>query len=187
MPRQIKAVLFDMDGVLVDVSGSYRRAVEETAAHFTGRDIEAGEVQRYKNRGGFNDDWKLTHALVADAGMNVPFSRVVEEFQRRYRGENWNGFIAEEPCLISDRTLERLRQGRMMGLVTGRPEAEARWTVDRFGWKRYFPLIVAMEKQDGRGKPDPYGLQYALSVFSAAGFAIRPEETVYIGDTIDDM
>ena len=185
---QLKALLFDMDGVLVDVSGSYRRAIEETVAHFTGRDLLPGTVQRYKNLGGFNDDWKLTHAIVTDTSMDVPFSRIVDEFQRRYRGENWDGFIAEEPPLISAQTLEKLcADNRIMGLVTGRPDAEARWTLDRLGWKRYFPLVVAKEKQEGRGKPDPFPLQHALAILDAAGHHIEPEEAVYIGDSVDDM
>ena len=186
---QLKAILFDMDGVLVDVSRSYRRAIEETVAHFTGRDLLPGTVQRYKNHGGFNDDWKLTHAIVTDTSMDVPFSRVVDEFQRRYRGEHWDGFIAEEPPMISSQTLERICAGgdRIMGLVTGRPDAEARWTLDRLGWKRYFPLVVAKEKQEGRGKPDPFPLQHALGVLDAVGRHVEPEEAVYIGDSVDDM
>lgn len=185
---QFKAILFDMDGVLVDVSRSYRRAIEETVAHFTGRDLLPGTVQRYKNLGGFNDDWKLTHAIITDTSMDVPFSRVVAEFQRRYRGESWDGFIAEELPLISARTLEQLCTGnRVMGVVTGRPDAEVRWTIEHLGWKRYFPLVVAKEKQEGRGKPDPFPLQHALGILSAVGRHIEPGETVYIGDTVDDM
>lgn len=183
----IKAVLFDMDGVLVDVSRSYRRAIEETATHFTGRDISAGTVQRYKNLGGFNDDWKLTHALIHDTGIQVPMSRVIAEFQRRYRGDNWDGFIAEEPALVESTTLDRLASGRIFGVVTGRPEAEARWTLQRFGWDARFPLVVAREQQDGRSKPDPFPLQRALSLLNAAGLNVQPHEAVYVGDTVDDM
>ncbi len=182
-----KALLFDMDGVLVDVSRSYRRAIEETVMHFTGRKIHANTVQRYKNLGGFNDDWKLTHAIITDSGMEVSISRVIEEFQRRYQGENWDGFIAEEPPLIKTRTLDRLAQGHILGIVTGRPEAEARWTLDRMGWKKYFPLLVAKEKQERRGKPDPFPLQHALGILDAAGLNVRPDEAAYIGDSVDDM
>ena len=185
---QLKAILFDMDGVLVDVSKSYRRAIEETAAHFTGRDIVSGTVQRYKNLGGFNDDWKLTHAIIHATGIQVPFSRVVDEFQRRYRGDNWNGFIAEEPPLVPDTILNTLcGNGRIAGIVTGRPEAEAMWTINRFGWKKYFPLVVAREKHEGRTKPDPFPLQRALAILAAAGLTVQPEEAVYVGDTVDDV
>lgn len=187
-PVELKAILFDMDGVLVDVSRSYRRAIEETVMHFTGRKIQSNTVQRYKNLGGFNDDWKLTHAIITDSGMEVPLARVIDEFQRRYRGENWDGFIAEEPPLIKTRTLEKLAHGgRILGIVTGRPEAEARWTIDRLGWKRYFPLLVAKEKHERRGKPDPFPLQHALGILDAAGLNVKPESTLYVGDSVDDM
>lgn len=190
MPQnvQLQALLFDMDGVLIDVSRSYRRAIEETVEHFTGRKIGPNTIQRYKNYGGFNDDWKLTHAIITDTAMEVPLSRVVEEFQRRYRGDNWDGFIAEEQPLIAETTLQALCTGnRVMGIVTGRPEEEAKWTLDHLGWKTYFPLVVGKEKQGNRTKPDPFPLNHSLSMLAAAGRSIQPDETVYIGDSVDDM
>ncbi len=60
----LRLVLFDMDGVLVDVSRSYRRAIRETVRHFTGAYPEATAAQRLKDQGGFHDDWELTHALI---------------------------------------------------------------------------------------------------------------------------
>ncbi len=181
-------VLFDMDGVLVDASRSYRRAIEETVMHFTGRRISVRTVQRYKNRGGFNDDWALTHAILSDSGMEVSQLRVTAEFQRRYRGEQWNGFINDEPPLIATRTLDQLRQrGIILGIVTGRPAAEARWTLGRLSWMSYFPLLVAREQYGRRGKPDPFPLLHALGVIQAAGHDIRPTQVIYIGDSVDDM
>lgn len=177
-----------MDGVMVDVSRSYRRAIEETVSHFTGREIESGTIQRYKNLGGFNDDWKLTHAIVSDAGIQVSLGRVIEEFQKRYRGDNWDGFIAEEEPLINLRTLEQLNtESRVLGIVTGRPGLEADWTIERLGWKRYFPLIIPKEKQEGREKPDPYPLLRALAILDAAGRKIDPTASLYVGDAVDDM
>jgi HAD superfamily phosphatase len=181
-------IIFDMDGVLVDVSGSFRRAVIETAAALSGRTVTAAEVQAYKDRGGFNNDWVLTHALVTEAGAEVPYDEVVDAFNARYRGADWDGLIATEPPLIRTETLARLAADGELGLVTGRQEPEARWTLERFGWDRFFPVVVGMEAQAGREKPDPYGLELALRELGArSGATIEPGASVYAGDTVDDM
>lgn len=189
MPQQIQldAFLFDMDGVLVDVSRSYRRAIEETVEHFTGRKIGENAIQRYKNYGGFEDDWKLTHAIITDTAMEVPISRVIQEFQDRYRGDDWDGFITEEPPLIDDRTLEELNRDHLLGIVTGRPEEEAEWTLDHQGWMDYFPLLVGKEKQRDRQKPDPFPLEHSLTMLAAAGCDLDPDDVAYVGDSVDDV
>ena len=49
-----------MDGVLVDVTETYRETIAQTVKHFTGVDVTREQIQDYKNQGGWNDDWKLT-------------------------------------------------------------------------------------------------------------------------------
>jgi len=184
----LSLVLFDMAGVLVNVSGSYRRPIEETVYFFTGKDVTPYMIQRYKNRGGFNDDWVLTHEIVGDFGMEVTIDRIVNEFQRRYRGNDWDGFIMEESPIIQTATLQELKdQGHVLGIVTGRPRDEANWALDRFGWRKFFSLLVPQEKQDDRKKPDPFPLLYALGIVRGAGLPVHAEDSVYIGDSVDDM
>ena len=71
---QIDALLFDIDGVLLDVSKSFRVAITQTTQHFavhtlnlenTGELLLPEEVELFKFAGGFNDDWDLTNAAVA--------------------------------------------------------------------------------------------------------------------------
>lgn len=183
----LHALLFDLDGVLVDVSRSYLSAIEETVEHFTGRQVLPNMIERYKETGGFDDDWKLTHAIVTDTGMSIPFRQVMNEFQRRYRGEYWSGFIADEPPLVSGETLDLLSTDRVLGIVTTRPQDEALWTLTNFDWKRYFPLVVAREKHEGRFKPDPFALQHARAILDAAGRPVAAHECAYISDTVDGM
>jgi len=69
----IDAVIFDMDGVLLDISQSIR-VVNCLAVPFYLRTVlgwpapddllTSADIELYKNAGGFNDDWDLTYALV---------------------------------------------------------------------------------------------------------------------------
>ncbi|MFB6344843.1 MAG: TIGR01548 family HAD-type hydrolase [bacterium] len=59
---QVDTIIFDLDGVLVDVSGSYRRAVKESVEIVYGQSFKEDLIQRYKDLGGFNNDWKVTYA-----------------------------------------------------------------------------------------------------------------------------
>ncbi|MEF8887510.1 MAG: TIGR01548 family HAD-type hydrolase [Haloarculaceae archaeon] len=58
----VDAVVLDVDGVLVDVADSYRRAIVESVDRVYGDTIAKEDVQAFKNAGGFNNDWELTYA-----------------------------------------------------------------------------------------------------------------------------
>jgi HAD superfamily hydrolase (TIGR01548 family) len=59
---QADAVVLDIDGVLVDVADSYRRAIVESVERVHGDTIEKAAIQSFKEAGGFNNDWELTYA-----------------------------------------------------------------------------------------------------------------------------
>ncbi|WP_018256609.1 TIGR01548 family HAD-type hydrolase [Halomicrobium katesii] len=58
----VDAVVLDIDGVLVDVADSYRRAIVESIERLYGETIDRSAIQSFKDAGGFNNDWELTHA-----------------------------------------------------------------------------------------------------------------------------
>ena len=74
-------LVFDMDGVLVDVSESYRETIQQTVAHFTGSRVTREAIQEWKNRGGWNDDWALSTAMIRAAGVDADYDAVVKHFQ----------------------------------------------------------------------------------------------------------
>lgn len=61
---QVDAVVLDIDGVLIETSASYDRAIVETVSTITGSSIERQSIQAIKDAGGFNNDWDATEALV---------------------------------------------------------------------------------------------------------------------------
>jgi HAD superfamily hydrolase (TIGR01548 family) len=178
---QARAVLFDMDGVLVDVSDSYRLAIKNTAEQFLGQEVSLSEIEAYRNRGGFNNDWDLTAALIASRGQEVSREQVIEAFQRHYLGESFDGLIRNEEWLLRRDLLEQLNRGYALGIVTGRPRAEAEYTLDHFQVRDLFDVVVALEDcPQGKEKPDPYGIELAMK-------SLGVRSAVYVGDTIDDL
>ena len=60
-----KLVIFDVDGVLVDVHGSFHKSIIDTIHCFTGQRVTYAEIHDWKNRSGYNDDWRLTTDWIA--------------------------------------------------------------------------------------------------------------------------
>jgi HAD superfamily hydrolase (TIGR01548 family) len=73
---QVDAVVLDIDGVVVDVADSYRRAIVESIERVHGDTIEKTAIQSFKDAGGFNNDWELSYAaalfvLVRREGLDL--------------------------------------------------------------------------------------------------------------------
>jgi HAD superfamily phosphatase len=171
-------LIFDMDGVLVDVTESYRETIAQTVRHFTGVSLTREQIQEYKNQGGWNDDWKLTHHLIGIAGKDVPFETARDYFQSIFLGNGEGGLILREHWVARPGLLEALSRQFEFAVFTGRPKAEAELTLNRFGAGVVFHPVIGME-QVRHHKPHPEGLQLILQE--------NPGRKVYyIGDTVDD-
>ncbi len=216
-------IAFDMDGVLADVSRSYRAVVRETARRFfrpapRWRELPASlfslaELALLKQGGGLNNDWDLTYRVIELLMVPLgpvlpdrhrdpwerfrrtmgrldlapllrflarsreplrdlarrprpanPFLRglcrgevgggnlVKQIFQevylgaarfratyglppRAYRGK---GFLERERLLAPPALLRSLASRHLLGIATGRPEAEAGYFLDRFALRPLF-------------------------------------------------
>ena len=233
---QVDAVVLDIDGVLVDVAASYRRAIIESVEHVYGDSIERPDIQRFKNAGGFNNDWELTDAAAlfvlatreADVGDAAAFTdaiadngggldgaktvvrtwldraasqRVFESwdadelrdvFQTLYLGDELYreleggqpafeapGYINDEPVLVTPETLDTLQARYAVGVVTGRPAAEADIAMERVGLDLPADHRFTMDDWEA-GKPDPYALVTLAERFDA-------DRIAFAGDTLDDV
>lgn len=170
-------IVFDMDGVLVDVTASYRAAIQATVHHFMGDTPTPHEIQEWKNRGGFNDDWHLSHQMIEARGGTTSHPEVVEYFQKIFHGDGTNGLILRERWLAGNGLLERLAKTHMLGIFTGRLHWEAKLTLDRFTRVNFAGIVGADDVT--RPKPHPEGLQRLIS-------SIEHRRGWYVGDTVDD-
>lgn len=170
-------IVFDMDGVLVDVSESYRAAIQATVLHFTGTEPTNDEVQIWKNRGGWNDDWKLSHRMVQELGEEVAFEEVVTRFQQIFLGDSNDGLILRERWLAAEGLFDRLAANHTLAIFTGRFRWEAHLTLDRFG-KGIFDPVVGLDDVSN-SKPHPEGLHKIRAT-------VPHTKAWYLGDTVDD-
>ena len=171
-------LVFDMDGVLVEVTESYREAIRETVRHFTGETVSHDLIQDFKNAGGWNNDWLLSHRVITDRGVQVEYVDVVEYFNQIFFGENGDGLIRYENWIPKAGLLERLAERANLAIFTGRAKFEADATLKRYAGKIHFhPLIT--DESVTNPKPAPDGLYLIMQVY--------PEKTIwYLGDTVDD-
>ena len=236
------AVVLDIDGVVVDVEDSYRRAIVESIDHVYGRTIAHEDIQLFKNAGGFNNDWELTYAAalfllateegygrsleafteaIADHGGGLEAAeRAVREeigaratervknrwepqrlrdvFQQLYLGEelyraledgepdadavfeqHTAGFIHDEPLLLEPETRDHLTEIYDVGILTGRPAAEASIALERADLEVPADHRFTMDDWE-EGKPHPRALLTLADRFDA-------ERIVFVGDTLDDV
>lgn len=277
-----KLIVFDMDGVLIDVSRSYRETVRQTARLFFKMAPSSErlpeplfpltDLAAVKQSGGLNNDWDLScrvisllfnviekppvyerkdpwdryretiskcrvgalseflkstptplSALLGKVGKtqnafikglytgDVGSGNIIKQiFQEVYLGKDLfeatyglapqfyldEGFNHREQLLIDKPILEELAANHIVAIATGRPRAEAHYPLDRFGIRKYFTRIMALEdcleeearrqetatKKVSLSKPDPFMLD-AIAEGQKNLFA----ESYYIGDMPDDM
>ena len=171
-------VIFDMDGVLVDVHGSFHRSILATVHHFTGQRVPRTEIHRWKNRSGYNDDWRLTTDWICSLGRKVGYAEVKAQFHKFYWGENGDGFVTSERWLLPRATLRKLSRRAELGIFTGRTRQELAPTLERFSVRGCFRRIVTTDDVR-RSKPHPEGLLRILD-------GRDPATAVYLGDNVDD-
>ncbi|HLY20046.1 MAG TPA: HAD-IA family hydrolase [Bryobacteraceae bacterium] len=171
-------IVFDMDGVLVDVTESYRETIVRTVEHFTGAEITPAEIQDFKNQGGWNDDWKLSHHLIGRQGVRAEYQAVVDYFQGLFHGNGQDGLILRERWIAGDGLFDRLGAQFDFAIFTGRMRWEAGVTLQRFAPALRFDPIIGMEEVKAH-KPAPEGL---IKIAAGAG----GRKLWYVGDTVDD-
>jgi HAD superfamily phosphatase len=193
-------VIFDIDGVVRDVAGSYRRAIADTVEHFTAGQFRPRpeDIDDLKAEGCWNNDWEASQELIRRSilaqGQPEPmldFQQIVDFFQSKYRGIDFSGYIQQEPLLMSHSYLEDLHQGGIgWGFFSGATRGSANYVLERrLGLRE--PVLVAME--DAPGKPDPTGLFTAISQLAerysfTADLSITLNFPIcYVGDTVADM
>lgn len=162
----LQAVLFDMDGTLVDTERLWWEAVEEVA----GRPLTEADRPEVLGR----PVEHTAHWLAATTGRPAPglAEALHREFADRVRAD-----IVPRPGALA--LLDALaREGVPTALVTASPRAVADTVLDALGASRFAVTVTADDTEHTKPAPDPYlAACHALGVGPAACVAVEDTET----------
>lgn len=218
--RNYQAIIFDVDDTLIDTSRSYDVAIVSTVKHFTQVDIEPRDLNLVRTKGiayGVNNDWHVTWLLIE---LSKHFSREHWEtvlvdrklpeidqatpdfvnmqafFQGIYLGYppfNGKGLIdtAEKRLYSADFFPILQRLGVQIAVVTSRPSAEARYTLDTVNGLlgKFIPseaFIISAGSRDSNGglipeKPSPQPIWECVKRLH-----VTPQQCIYVGNSLSD-
>jgi len=173
---QFKAVLFDLDGTLLDtlrdLANSYNRVLNNMG--FPEHPIEA-----YRTFVGDGARMCITRALPVESRNN----RIIDHCLREFRGDyakHWNIYtkpyngIPEMLTMLSERDLK-------MAVLSNKPHDDTRRCVKEYLSRWKFGAIFGQRKMFPI-KPDPTA---ALTI--ASQFDLESGEFLFLGDTATDM
>ena len=167
---RLRAVIFDVDGTLVDTWDLYLETYQRTLADFSGRLLSAEEVIAMRPA----SEVRLFQTQVP-GDHHAAHARFLEHYDALHAAHVGGPYpgIAE--------MLDALRSaGLRLGVVTGKSRGAWRITADAIGVGDFGVVVADEDVRDG--KPHPEGVLSAL-----AALGVRPEEAVYVGDSTSDL
>jgi len=187
--EQLKLLVFDLDGTLIDSAQDLCNSVNATLKHFGGRPLPDPFIASFVGNGA---PMLVRRSLASSHG--VPLDQVDEDLQAKsyaffldyYRAHKLNFTYAYEGvlgALAALRDLHDLHGGeaRILAVLTNKPVRPARGICEGLGMADYFLHIYGGDSFPVK-KPDPLGLRTLMEETGA-----RPEETVMVGDSKVDV
>lgn len=157
-PQRLRAVLFDMDGVLYNSMPSHAKAWHRAMAHF-GYDLPEQEAYMHEGRTGAST---INIVSRRQRGVEEREERIQEIY--RVKSQFFNEYPPAEPMPGALELLRKLQaQGLKILIVTGSGQASL---LDRLN--HHFPgvfcrelMVTAFDVKHGKPDPEPYlmGLQ----------------------------
>lgn len=168
----LKAIIFDLDGTLVDSVAALQAIASQFMDEMGWRRLEVAEARGYIGHG---SRWFLEQALRArDVWDPDQFETRFHRFHEIYASAPGSD---NHPYPTVGDVLARLgaRDDIALGLCTNKPKAPTHVVLDAHGWTPLFDCIIAGDELPER-KPHPLPLQTVVQRTGAT-------EAVYIGDS----
>ncbi len=169
------AVVFDLDGTLVDSAGDIAEAVNRTLDDLSLPRVSEATVRSWIGEG----VRKLVTTALRDAGSEHTLDEVMPSFMRHY-----HECLLRSPQLYDGvlETLEALQAQRLpMAICTNKPSALVPPLLEHLGIDRFFAHIIGGDSLPQR-KPAPEPLQHVAALLG------QPVQAcLMVGDSATDL
>jgi len=178
MNRRIKAkaILFDLDGTLLDTIADLTEAANLMLAELGRPPLSQARVHNFVGRG-IND---LVHRCLAESSepSTAEIGAARELFRSHY--VRVNGQTTQPYPGVPDVLATLAARGMKMAVVTNKSGIFTLPLLQQFDLERYFGAFVYGDTLPVK-KPDPAVIHHACGLLGA-----KPEESLMIGDSIND-
>jgi len=167
-----RAVVFDLDGTLIDSAEDIRAAANAALAPFGGAPLTRAQTVSFIGRGA----GKFMRRALETSGAEVDFDTAAAAFRAAYADQ---GAALARPYPGAVAALEALAAaGFGLGLCTNKPLTVTRAVLAQMDLDRHFTVVVGAGAAHPL-KPDPAGLH---ACFAALGV----ETGLFVGDSETD-
>jgi phosphoglycolate phosphatase len=172
----IRGVIFDLDGTLLDTLEDLVDAANATLARF-GFPGHSPAAYRYFVGDGLTT---LIERIVPSQNRSQPeITACMDTFLQLY-GQGWD--VKSRPYAGIIEMLQQLRQaGLQLGVLSNKPHAFTQLCVQRFFAADVFDFVFG-QREGVPKKPDPTGAKEIADLMR-----LQPQQILYVGDTATDM
>lgn len=176
---QIKLIVFDLDGTLIDSRRDLATAVNAMLGEMGRPALPEKVVAEYVGDGA----GMLVRRALGDPMDDHAVEEGVERFMACYRRHMLDHTYVYDGVFEALEKLQATPDGgeQKFAVLTNKPVNPSKKICDALGLSKYFFQIYG-GNSFGTKKPDPEGLR---ALMSEAG--VRPEETLMVGDSVVDV
>ena len=175
------AVLFDLDGTLLDTAADITLALNRTVREFGWAPVSETAARSMIGRGGLAliERAALSQQRELDPALG---ERMVERFYQHYGRVEDAGEAVTQPYAGAADALQRLcTAGVRTAVVTNKQHRFSEQMLQRLGLRPWLDLVIGGDSCPRR-KPDPLPLLYACE-----RLGIEPRHALMVGDSINDV
>ena len=175
--NKLKAVLFDLDGTIINTEPMHAKAILDAFKHF---DIFLDE-KKFEDTFLGASDYDVWQAVLKDRPQNIKFIDLIE-----IKNKNFLALLTESTTAsisqlltsgVSDFIQKLVYQNMKIGLVTASDLFQTTEVLKKIGFKHYFNVIcTATDTFFSKPKPSPY-------FYSMRQLGVKTDEVVIFEDS----